>query len=93
MDLPRTNNSVEGWHIAFQGSLSCSHLTIWLLIEALRSEESLQRTKYFGIISEEQRHRKRNYDDMERRIKNINDSREDLDITVYLRHLAYNISF
>ena len=28
MDLPRTNNSVEGWHTAFQGSLSCSHPTI-----------------------------------------------------------------
>ena len=50
MDLPRTNNSVEGWHNAFQGSLSCCHPTVWLLIDALRREESLQRTKYFGII-------------------------------------------
>ena len=93
MDLPRTNNSVEGWHTAFQGSLSGSHPTIWLLIEALRREESLQRTKYFGIISGEPRRKKRKYDDMERRIKSIINSREDLDITVYLRHLAYNISF
>ena len=91
--LPRTNNAVEGWHTAFQGSLSCSHPTVWLLIEALRREESLQRTKYLGIMSGEPLRKKRKYENLERRIKSIIEFREDVEITVYLRHLAYNITF
>jgi len=26
--LPRTNNSVEGWHCGYQGSVQCSHITL-----------------------------------------------------------------
>lgn len=91
-DLPRTNNAVEGWHTAFQGSLSCSHPTVWLLIEALRREESLQRAKYLGIMSGERQPKKRKYVDLERRIKGIIESREYLEVTEYLRYLAYNIT-
>ncbi|XP_068204154.1 uncharacterized protein [Palaemon carinicauda] len=93
MGLPRTNNAVEGWHTAFQGSLSCSHPTVWLLIEALRKEESLQRTKYLGIMSGEPLRKKKKYENLERRLKSVIDSREDVEITVYLKHLAYNITF
>ena len=38
--LPRTNNSVEGWHSGFQRSLMCSHPTVWRLIEQLKKEEA-----------------------------------------------------
>jgi len=31
--LPRTNNSVEGWHHAFQSSFACHHPNIYKLIE------------------------------------------------------------
>ena len=86
MALPGTYNVVEGWHTAFQSSLSCSHQTVWLLIEALRKEESLQRTKYFGICSESAQ-KKRKYVNLEKGIKSIAESR-DLEITDYLRHIA-----
>ena len=45
--LPRTNNSVEGWHNWFQRSLMCSHPIVWWLIEQLKKKERLQR---FSII-------------------------------------------
>jgi hypothetical protein len=44
-DIPRTNNSVEGWHNSFNSMLSAHHLSIWAFITALKKEESLNRFK------------------------------------------------
>lgn len=64
-NLPWKNNAVGGWHTAFQGSLSCNHLTVWLLVETLRREEGLQRTKYLGIISGEPSQKNSRYENLE----------------------------
>lgn len=40
LNFPRTNNSVEAWHHALQGSLSCSHPTVYKLIDSLRKENN-----------------------------------------------------
>ena len=37
--LPRTNNSVEGWHRAFQSSVSCHHPNIYKHIEHIQAEQ------------------------------------------------------
>jgi hypothetical protein len=37
--LPRTNNSVEGWHHAFQATVDCHHPNIYKLIEHFRLEQ------------------------------------------------------
>ena len=37
--LPRTNNSLEGWHHAFQSSVSCHHPNICKLIEHIQAEQ------------------------------------------------------
>nr|XP_033798636.1 uncharacterized protein LOC117359609 [Geotrypetes seraphini] len=37
--LPRTNNSVEGWHHAFQSSVACHHPTIFKLLEHIQREQ------------------------------------------------------
>ena len=91
-NTPRTNNSVEGWHTGFQGSLACSHPTVWLLIEALRREEALQRSRYFGVMSGEPQRKKRKYVQLEGRIKSVIDSRENRSVTEYLKSIAYNIN-
>ena len=39
-ELPRTNNSVEAWHRAFQGTVGYVHPTVYKLIEAIRLEQS-----------------------------------------------------
>ncbi len=39
--LPRTNNSVEGWHNSFQASVACHHSTIYTLVEHFRCEQDL----------------------------------------------------
>jgi len=38
-DLPRTNNSVEGWHRAFQQSIDCLHSSVYKLIDTFRKEQ------------------------------------------------------
>jgi len=37
--LPRTNNSVEGWHHAFQASVSCHHPNTYKLVEHIKAEQ------------------------------------------------------
>ena len=44
-ELPRTNNSVEGWHRSFQCSLSACHPTFWKFLDLLKKEEGLIRVK------------------------------------------------
>ena len=39
-NLPRSNNSVEGWHNAFATRVAIAHPTIKKLAEKIRSEQS-----------------------------------------------------
>lgn len=41
LDLPKTNNMVEGWHHALNNLLDCSHANIYKLLGALKKEQSL----------------------------------------------------
>lgn len=91
-NVPRTNNAAEGWHFAFQNSISSSHPNMWVFIEALRSEESLQRARYHGLIGGEVPRRGKKYITMERRIDRIVSSRQERTIIEYLRGIAYNIT-
>jgi hypothetical protein len=38
-NLPRTNNSVEAWHNAFQSTVECHHPSVYKLIEQFRHEQ------------------------------------------------------
>ena len=38
-NLPRTNNSVEGWHHVFDKSVNCHHPDVYHFINLLRKEE------------------------------------------------------
>ena len=44
-DLPRTNNSVEGWHRGFSQLLGAYHPTIWKFIDGLKKEQSMNEMK------------------------------------------------
>ncbi|XP_024943874.1 uncharacterized protein LOC112494815 [Cephus cinctus] len=49
-DLPRTNNSVEGWHRAFSSIISAVHANIWKFIDAFKKEENLSSIKLSQLI-------------------------------------------
>ena len=40
-ELPRTNNSVEGWHRSFQGHVSTCHPVFWKFLSVLEKEENI----------------------------------------------------
>ncbi|KAF0719628.1 MULE domain-containing protein, partial [Aphis craccivora] len=42
-NIPRTNNSVEGWHNSFSSTLNVIHPSIWKCIEAFKKEESFNK--------------------------------------------------
>ncbi len=73
--VPNTNNAVEGWHSAFQGSLQGAHLTVWKLSEAFQREETLQQVCYQGICASELQSRKHKYVALSAWIRNIVEDR------------------
>ena len=87
--LPRTNNSVEGWHHAFQ----LNHPTIYKLVEAMQLEQSHTE----NIITQVAQGRffvKRNapYERIDRAYSTIlygYRRREPMD---YLRAISYNVT-
>ncbi|XP_022172326.1 uncharacterized protein LOC111035118, partial [Myzus persicae] len=50
-DLPKTNNSVEGWHRAFSSLLGASHPTIWRLIDTIKKEQGSTEIKINQLIA------------------------------------------
>ena len=42
-ELPRTNNSVEGWHQNFQGHVSACHPVFWKFLFVIQKEENMIR--------------------------------------------------
>lgn len=91
-ELPRTNNSVEGWHRKMQAAVAAHHPNIWRFLTVLQREQSFLNVKIsqqLGGHPVEPPRKK--YRDCNARIMNIvNDfvNREHLD---YLRAIAHNI--
>jgi len=49
--LPKTNNSIEGWHRKFSSSLSSHHPSIWKFIDALKKEQSINELQIEQFIA------------------------------------------
>lgn len=79
--LPRTNNSVEGWHRSFQAGLGSYHLNLWRFLSYLISEDAVHELRRSQLLVGQQAPPPvvRDYA-----------QRDGLD---YLRGVAYNISF
>lgn len=92
-DLPRTNNSVEGWHRGFSQLLGANHPTIWKFIDGIKKEQSLNEMKleqYVGGMQPPPG--KRVYKDTADRIKNIVAEYGLRPLNDYLRGIAHNFS-
>lgn len=93
-ELPRTNNSVEGWHRSFQGHLSACHPNFWRFLKVLKQEEVFNRT---AILQHRGGHpvpaQRRRYANCNQRIIRIVDDYANRDTIDYLRTVAHNLSF
>lgn len=91
--LPRTNNSLEGWHHGFQQWVTITHPTLHRLVLKLQKEQSS-----FEIVIEqclagfEPPKKKKKYDIINQRISNIVSNYETYeDKLQYLRAIAHNL--
>lgn len=93
-DLPKTNNSVEGWHRGFQEQIGAMHPNIWKFIDCVKKEQNLNEVRIEQYVSGvEPQPSKRKYRDCARRIKNIVDQYNPDNILDYIRGIAHNISY
>ena len=94
-DLPRTNNSIEGWHHRFNLNMDGAHPTLWKFIEGLKREESTVRAEVAQLLGGHPFTQQRKYADCTMRIKNIVTAYpvRRVDIIRYLRSISYNLSF
>ena len=93
--VARTNNSVEGWHCAFQNALGCVHPTIYKLIEALRKEQSMTEVSIERTLAGEERPTasKAKYVQLDRRLRTLVGRYDEIDRKDYLRGVSYNVTF
>eukprot|EP00102_Acyrthosiphon_pisum_P017587 XP_008189050.1 PREDICTED: uncharacterized protein LOC103311248 [Acyrthosiphon pisum] len=91
-DLPKTNNSVEGWHRAFSSLLGASHPTIWRLIDTIKKEQGSTEIKINQLIAgQEQVAKKKKYTKTTTRIKKIVNSYHERNLNEYLIGIAHNL--
>ena len=93
-DLPKSNNSVEGWHHRFQSSLTCEHPNIWVFLKILQKEQGLQDAMREQMSSgHSSQIQKKKYKDISLRIKNTVATFDNCEILEYLRSIAHNLRF
>ena len=90
--LPRTNNSVEAWHLAFQNSPQCVHPSIWKLITTLSKENQLQEVVLAQTLSGSRPlYKKACYKRVNEALKHLFQQRNNMPLLDYLRGCSYNI--
>ena len=94
-NVARTNNSVEGWHCAFQNALGCTHPTIYKLISAMRKEQSLTELCIEQYIAGEERPSasKAKYIQLDRRLKALVGRYDQVDRMEFLCGISNNVTF
>ena len=88
-NLPRTNNSVEGWHHAFDNTMRCHHPDVYALVEEMQKENNLQRTNIIRGETGKPKHKKQKYQVLDDRIFGIVNGYEKADVLHYLSSLSY----
>lgn len=92
-DLPKTNNSVEGWHRGFSELIGANHPTIWKFIDALKTEQNMNEMKIEQYIAGQLPNPSRRvYKDTAERIKNIVNDYTNRPLLDYLRGIGHNLS-
>ena len=93
-ELPKTNNSVEGWHRSFQSNVGSYHPTLWKFITFIQREQALQQVHCIQVLAgHPSQPQRKKYADLNTRILTIVRSYSDRNIMDYLRGIAHNLSF
>ncbi|XP_042212508.1 uncharacterized protein LOC121875325 [Homarus americanus] len=91
-DLPRTNNSLEGWHNHMQANITSFHPNIWKFLEVLKMEQALTSIAINQMIAEDPAPPKRKrYQDSTATIATIVEDFENHHVLDFLRGVAHNL--
>ncbi|KAI6192271.1 hypothetical protein M3Y97_00319100 [Aphelenchoides bicaudatus] len=93
---PRTTNSVEGWHNAFNGSVGSKHPSIWTLLEKLKEEQIIQKARHLQSNSGgATKSQKKKYRDHTIRLQDLLKKLERKNITEleFIKQCAKNIKY
>ena len=86
--LPKSNNSVEGWHHSFQSNLTSDHPNNWVFPRILQKEQGFQDAIREQMSSgHSSQIQKKKYKDISLRIKNIVATFDNCEILEYLRSI------
>ena len=90
-DLPRSNNPVEGWHRAFNHHVSIKHPSITRLAKCiLRGQTGFKIDIERLRTGEQPKKKKKNYQNLDARLKRIVSSYDVNNIEEYLTRIAMN---
>ena len=93
MNLPRSNNSIEGWHNAFAKHVAIVHPSVSKLAEKIRREQSKFEMDIAQIRQgQEPKPKKVQYQKLDERIKRLVDGYFNVELGEYLNGLATNMS-
>ena len=91
--LPRTTNSVEGWHRKFNRCVSAAHPSIWKLIDALRKDSAANDLSMAQeVLVELPPPQKRKYREANERISNIVRTYANRNTIDVLSGICYNLA-
>ena len=92
-DLPRSNNSIEGWHHAFADRVAIAHPTITKLADKIRREQSKFEVEIAQIRQgHEPKPKKVLYRKLDERFKRLVDDYANVGLGEYLKGIASNIT-
>ena len=91
-DLPRSNNSIEGWHQAFNRRVSLKHPTLPKLANCILREQSKFELDIERIrVGQEPRPQKKIYANLDSRLKRVVASYKLESVNDYLVNVAANV--
>ena len=94
MNLPESNNSIEGWHNAFAKRVAILHPSVTKLAEKIRREQSKFETDIAQIRQgQEPKPKKVQYQKLDERIKRFVDDSFNVEFGEHLNGLAANMSW
>ena len=91
-DLPRSNNSIEGWHRAFNNRVSIKHPSVTKLAQCILREQSKFELDIERIrVGQEPKPKKRIYATLDARLKRVVTTYNIESISDYLARVAANV--
>ena len=92
-DLPRSNNSVEGWHSAFATRVTITHPTIQKLADKIRREQSKFEIDVAQLFQgHPPKPKKACYKKLDEKIARVVGNYNPSQILEYLKNIAANVS-